>query len=132
MRFIKEINDIDVIDAAFKSILDHGKDDLVPHFIYCSHHYYYGLRKRPFREILLTKMKSYGIQSAVLTKLDMWRLKLVTKETVKTAYKGEMKNDKDWKYYKGSINDDLETFFINMQDQKSIKKKWSTASSHQN
>ena len=71
--------------------------------------------------MFLTKMKSYEIQTALLTQLAMWRCNLVTKETVKKAYKGTMKNHENWEYYEGSINDDLETFFINLQDQKSIK-----------
>ena len=124
MRFIKEIYDIDIIDTGMKSILDDGKDDFVAHFIYSGYYYFqtYGWNSR-FREILMTKMKSYGIQSAVLTQLDMWRRKLVTKETVKKAYKGTMKTEKIWNEYEGSINDDLETFFINLQDQKSLKKE---------
>ena len=116
MRFIKEMYDIDVIDTGVKSILDHGKDGLLPHFIY-SGEYYYGTKRLEFREMLLTKMKSYRIQSAVLTKLTMWRRNLVTKETVKKAYKGAMKTEKVWNRYEGSINDDLETFFMNLQDQ---------------
>ena len=120
MRFIKEMYDIDVIDTGVKSILDHGKDGLLPHFIY-SGEYYYGTKRLEFREMLLTKMKSYRIQSAVLTKLTMWRRNLVTKETVKKAYKGAMKTEKVWNRYEGSINDDLETFFINLQDQETIK-----------
>ena len=120
MRFFKEIYDIDVIDTGVKSILDHGKDDLLPHFIY-SGYYLFNTDELKFREILLTKMKNYGIQSAVLTQLGMLRFKLITKETVKKAYKGTMKDDEDWKYFKGSINDDLETFFISLQDQKSLK-----------
>ena len=130
MRFIKEINDIDVIDTGVKSILDNGKDDFLPHFIYSGDYYlaesvheseHESEYESRFREMFLAKMKYYGIPSAVLTKLVMCRFKLVTKETVKKAYKGEMKNDKDWNNEEGSINDDLENFFINniMQDQNS-------------
>jgi len=48
--------------------------------------------------------------------LDMGRLYLVTKETVKKAYEGKLKNEPKsfWKYYKGSINDDLERLLINL------------------
>ena len=53
--------------------------------------------------------------------LYMERLNLVTKEKVKKAYKGELKNDKNWKYYEGSINDDLEEFWINLHNQKEVK-----------
>ena len=56
--------------------------------------------------------------------LRMERLKLVTKEKVKKAYKGELKNDEDWKRYKGSINDDLERFLINLQNQKEVEDEY--------
>ena len=58
-----------------------------------------------------------------MTMLYMHRYKLVTKETVKKAYEGEMKNDWDWEDYEGSINDDLESFLINLQNQKEVKKE---------
>ena len=38
----------------------------------------------------------------------MKRLNLVTKEKVKKAAEEKLKNEKDWKYLEGSINDDLE------------------------
>ena len=66
-------------------------------------------------------MRKYGIQSSILTMLRMWRLNLMTKEKVKKAYKGELKNDEDWEDYEGSINDDLERFFINLQNQEEVK-----------
>ena len=103
--------------------MDHGKDGSLPHFIYSGEYYNYYKRSNRFREILLTKMKNFGIESAVLTRLTMLRRNLITKETVKKAYKGAMKTDEDWEFYKGSINDDLETFFINLQDQESIKEE---------
>ena len=65
-------------------------------------------------------MKSYGIESANLTMLGMMRWNLVTKEKVKQAYEGKLKNDKDWKMYKESIHDDLENFFANLQGQTKI------------
>jgi len=68
-------------------------------------------------------MRKYGIQSSILTMLNMLRYYLVTKEKVKKAYKGELKNDEDWEDYEGSINDDLEKFFINLQNQKEVKKE---------
>ena len=54
----------------------------------------------------------------------MRRWKLITKETVKKAYQGKLKNDEDWKYFEGSIHDDLETFFDNLQDRKKIKNEF--------
>ena len=118
---------MDIFDAGVKSISDFGKDDLMPHFIYCGD-YYFGLKGREkLREIILTKMRKYGIQSSILTMLWMERSNLVTKEKVKKAYKGELKNDEDWHWYEGSINDDLERFLINLQNQKEVKEEvvWS-------
>ena len=53
--------------------------------------------------------------------LDMLRLNLITKEKAKKAYKGELKNDPIWGNYEGSINDDLERFLINLQNQEEVK-----------
>ena len=53
--------------------------------------------------------------------LDMWRLNLITKEKTKKAYKGELKNEKYWQNYEVSINDDLERFLINLQNQEEVK-----------
>jgi len=114
--------DLEIFDGGVKSISDFGKDDLMPHFIYCGIHYF-GPEERieKLKEIILTIMRKYGIQSAIMTMLDMSRMNLVTKEKVKKAYKGELKNDEDWKDYEGSINDDLERFLINLQNQKEVK-----------
>ena len=66
-------------------------------------------------------MGKYGIQSSILTLMQMWRLNLVTKETTKKGAEGQLKNEKYWKECEGSINDDLERFFINLQNQKELK-----------
>ena len=54
----------------------------------------------------------------------MRRLNLVTKEKVKKAAEGKLKTDSDWKDYEGSINDDLERFLINLQNQKEVKDEY--------
>ena len=68
-------------------------------------------------------MKKYGISSLVFTELKMYRKCLITKEKQKLAYKGELKNDNDWKLCEGSINDDLESFFINLQNFNDLKEE---------
>ena len=121
------------IDDAVKTISDFQQDNVITHFIYC------GLltnllteivppgvdfgrfSRHDLEEIFRSKMKTYGIKSAILTMLNMWRNELVTKETVKQAYEGKLKNDVLWRTYEGSINDDLETFFTDLQNQKEIK-----------
>ena len=61
-------------------------------------------------------MREYGIESLILTMLGTWRRKLITAEKMKHAYKGKLKNEKDWKKYQISVYDDLENFFCNLKD----------------
>ena len=122
LRSTKEINDLDIFDSGVKSIFDFGKDDLVPHFIYCGDYYLCEDRQiQKLKQLILTKMRKYGLQSSILTMLHMVRCNLVTKEKVKNAAEGKLKNDEDWKSHEGSINDDLERFVFNFQDQKEVK-----------
>ena len=46
----------------------------------------------------------------------MLRVNLITKEKSKKAYQGILKDENDWTHYEGSINDDLESFFNNLQE----------------
>ena len=119
---MKETNDANIINTGVKSILDFGKDDSVPHFIYAGYHYLSTVAENStwLQKMLLTEMKSNGLQYAILTLLYMSRWNLITKETVKKAYQGKLKNDKVWEDYEGSINDDLEKFFASLQDRKNI------------
>ena len=66
-------------------------------------------------------MRKYGIKSSILTMLFMGRSNLVTKEKVKQAYKGKLKDSEGWVDEEKSINDDLERFMINLQNQKEVK-----------
>ena len=96
-RSQKEINDLDIFDSGVNSIYDFGEDDLMPHFIYCGFYYMSSQeRTEQLKEMILTKMRKYGIQSSILTILNMGRLNLVTKEKVKKAAEGKLKNDPDW------------------------------------
>ena len=52
----------------------------------------------------------------------------MTKEIVKQAYEGKLKNtDEDWQYYDGSINDDLESFFLNLQTREVFEDEFVTS-----
>jgi len=114
VRSDKEKKDPDIIDDGVTSIAEFGKDDLVPHFIYCGN-YYWEERTEKLKQIFLGKMRKYGIQSSLLTMLNMWRWNLVTKEKL-TAEK--LKNEFGWKDYEGPINDDLERLLNNFQNHK--------------
>ena len=122
VRSTKEINDLDIFDAGVKSIFDFGKDDLMPHFIYCGLNYFNSMEQmEKLKGIILTKMRKYGIQSSILTMLWMQRQNLVTKEKVKKAAEGKLQNEPGWRLYEESINDDLERFIINLQNQIDVK-----------
>ena len=93
------------------------------HFIYCGDYYFWDEPWEKLSEMFWTKMKEYGIQSAVLTMFWITRRNLITKEKTKMAYEGKLKNDKDWKRYVGSMNDDLESFFENLQLKKEVEEE---------
>ena len=116
------MNDLEVFDTGVKSVTEYGNNDLVAHFIYCGYHYFASLNRYDrLKEIFLTNMRQYGIQSGILTMLYTSRWYLITKEKVKKAYEGKLINDEDWDNQEQSIHDDLETFFENLQSQKEIK-----------
>ena len=85
------------------------------------HYVYPEERIEHLLEMILTKMRKYGIQSSILTMLWMFRRNLVTKEKVIKAAEGKLENDKDWIFEVGSINDDLERFLTNLQNQKEME-----------
>ena len=100
-------------------MVDFGANDMMPHFIYCTGYYYIGDEK--LKEIILKKMREYGIQSSILTMLGMERINLITKEKSKLAAEGKLKNDEEWEDYEGSINDDLDSFINNLQNSNEIR-----------
>ena len=65
--------------------------------------------------MFMKKMKKYGISKAVLTVVGMERKFLITAEKMIQAYNGDLKNNKNWKLYAGSINDDIESFLEKLQ-----------------
>ena len=87
----------------------------MPHFIYCGDYYF--AKKGKLELMTLTKMRKYEIQSSILTRLWMMRWNLVTKDKVKKAAEGKLKNENGWRDCEGSINDDLERLIINLQNQ---------------
>ena len=90
-------------------MIDSGKNDLLPHFIYCKGDYFYG-EEKTLKEIILAKMYEYGIQSSIFTTLKMMRRNMITKEKATAGADGLLKNESEWKRYEGSVNDDLESF----------------------
>ena len=104
-------------------MVDFGTNDMMPHFIYCFGDDWFDEFDKIFKRlksIILKKMREYGIPSSILTFLIMARRNLITKEKAKEAAEGKLKNDPDWKNYKGSINDDLDSFVNNLQNSEEI------------
>ena len=118
------MNDREIIDEGFKSMISFGNDKLVPHFIYSGEYYICNERLANFKRMFLAKMKEYGIKSSILTILRMWRRNLITKEKAKDASEGKLKNENSaWRYEEVSINDDLEMFLANLLNSKEIKEE---------
>ena len=100
-------------------MVNFGANDMMPHFIYCYGNYFYGFEK--LKEIILKKMQKYGIQSLILTTLRMIKRHLITKEKLKEAAEGKLKNERDWEDYEGSINDDLDLFITKLQNSNEVE-----------
>ena len=125
MRSVKESRFLDIIDIGVATMVDFGKNDMMPHFIYCyGDDFYYFENFEKLKEILLRKMREYGIPSSILTTLMMTRINLITKEKSKEAAEEKLKNDPLWKDYKGSINDDLDSFVNNLQNSEIIDNEY--------
>ena len=100
------------------------------HFIYCGEYYFEVFQgnehTEKFKEIILSKMRKYGIQFSILTMLLMQRQNLITKEKAKRYYQEKIslprikfpftKEDNTFKLYEGSINDDLDKFVTNLEN----------------
>ena len=110
----------DIIDAGVATMVDFGKNDMMPHFIYCFGDYYIHYDFKTLKEIILEKMREYGIQSSILTTLSMRRRNLITKEKSNEAAEGKLKKELGWEDFKGSINDDLDSFVSNLQSSEEI------------
>ena len=108
---------LESIDDGVNTFSSFGNDALMPHFVCCVNVAVFA----ELEELILLAMRNYGIRSALLTMLHMKRWKLITKEKSKAAYEGKLVNDEDWWYYKGSINEDLESFLSSLETEEEIK-----------
>ena len=97
-----------VINDGVETAFNFGRNYLIPHFIYCSDIVAIDIQK--LIRMFLTSMFKYDIKFSLLTRLDMIRHHLITKEKSIQAYKGKLKNEPPWDNYNGSLNDDLELF----------------------
>ena len=77
------------------------------HFVFASHYYYFNENK--LRSFILAGLKKYKIRSVMVTIIGMWRLNLITKEAMESYCKGADPARK------GSVNDDLDSLFEDLQ-----------------
>ena len=112
MRSSKAQGYLDIIDAGVKTMVDFGTNDMMPHFIF-SH---YESSYQNLTGIILEKMREYGIQSLIFTMMFMDRVELITKEKVAEGKLEKMYYWGQFNSIKESINDDLDSFIINLQN----------------
>ena len=127
VRSIKEMGLPDKIDVGVKTMLDFGTKDMMPHLIWCFGYFIWDEKFEIIKKIILKKMQEYGIQSSLFTMLNMVRENLITKEKSKQGAEGKLKHELYWEVYKGSINDDLDSFITKLQNSDEMGKEevWS-------
>ena len=113
-------------DAGIEKLAEYAAFDFQTHFVYAGQYYFYSEhslssiltdRIRELKKLSAKKLKTdYVSRQPLLTMLSMWRMQLITKETIERFCKGELKyggsNDEK------SGDDDIEAFFDNLQNDK--------------
>ena len=110
---LKEPCDEEIIDSALLKISESEANELKTHFVYTGS-YNYNSRfegDRILQSFILEGMKKYKIKSVMVTMMEMMRRFLITKEEMENYCKGK-------KHEKDSVNDDLESFFEDLQLEK--------------
>ena len=90
-----------VIDSAFKKIVKSKIENMELHFVYAG---IFWTGENGLSSFILKVMKKYKIKKVMVTMIQMWRVKLSTKEKMETYCKGKH-------IRKESVNDDLESLF---------------------
>ena len=98
--------DIQAIDSALHKMAKSNTVDTKLHILYAGDYYLY--RKGSLVRILRLVMKKYNIRSITLTRIQMWRDKLITKEKME-KYFFEKETDTI------TANDDMESLVENLQ-----------------
>ena len=114
MRFLlKDTFDEIIVSSAFQKNAKSLSKALKTHIIYAGH--YYAFHTDKLRLMILKEMKKYNFKSIMVTRLKLWRYKLISKEKVIDYCLG-----KD-EHYKESVNDDLNSFFDDLRIYKNPK-----------
>ena len=103
-------------------MIDFENDDLISHFIYCTDNLLGDFVI--LKNIILTKMKKFGIQKSIFTTLFLNRQHFVSKKAEKRqTYKGKRKIDNGYQDDEGCSTDDLESFLSGLRNQKIIQEE---------
>ena len=102
----KEQFDEQVINSAFKKIVETKTDDMEIHFVYAGD--YDHTNDFQLKSFLLKGMKKHNIKMVMVTTISITRQQLITKEKMENYYKREQ-------WAEESVNDDLESLFEDLQ-----------------
>ena len=107
---VKDRFDKQVIDSAFKKIIQSKTENMDIHFVYAGFYYFYSdEHENRLKSFILKGMKKYNINKVMVTIIYMWRHRLITKEKML-----DYCNGKDpWR--NESVNDDLDSFFEDLR-----------------
>ena len=75
------------------------------------------------RSFILNGLKKNKIKTVMMTRIELWRRQLLTKENMESYCKGK-------KNLKASVNDDLESFFENRRLGKDLEKNYGPNEDH--
>ena len=98
----KERFDKQVIDSAFKRIIESQTKNMDIHFVYAGIHYSLCVRQK-LKSFILKGMKKFNMKKVMVTIIHMCRHRLITKERMLDCCNGK-------EFQKESVNDDLDSF----------------------
>ena len=84
--------------------MENRADDLEIHFVYAGGYYFLS----DLKSLIRKGMKLHRVNSVMVTSINIWRQKLITKENMENYFNG-----KDGEA--NSVNDDLESFFQDLR-----------------
>ena len=102
----KELFDKQVIDSAFKKIVESKTKHMDTHFVFAGR--YYLMHHDKLKSFILKGMENYNIKKVMVTIMDGWREKIITMEKMVSYCTGE-------EYLKESVNDDIDNLFENIR-----------------
>ena len=90
---LKERFDEIIVSSVFQKNAKKLSKALKTHIIYAGDYYALGHNTDKLRLIILKEMKKYNFKSVMLTRLTLWRNKVITKETMVNYCLGKDKEE---------------------------------------